>query len=311
VASQPRPSRPAVPPSGAYRAVGMALAALAVIAFSFRPIFIKLAYGYVRDPVTLIALRMVFSLPFFLAAALWQREAASKAPISRRDFWAILLLGFLGYYFASFVDFLGLQYITAGLGRLLLFVYPTIVVFLSWAFLHKRAGAREIVALIATYAGLALVLAHAVAGQHENLPLGAALVFASAVSYAIYLVVGAQVIQRVGSMRFTAYALLIACLLCIVQFFLLRPLAALALPWQVYALAIAMAIFSTVLPTFMTAEALKRVGANRVAILGALGPVSTILTGWLGLEEAMTVPQIAGTALVLGGVVLVGLRPRS
>jgi drug/metabolite transporter (DMT)-like permease len=297
-----------VPPAASYRAVGIALAAGAVIAFSFRPIFIKLAYGYVRDPVTLIALRMVFALPFFVAAAMWQRGAAAAAPISRRDRWRIAFLGFIGYYFSSFVDFLGLQYITAGLGRLLLFAYPTLVVILSWLFLRKRAGAREIVALAVTYGGLALVLAYSVAGQHENLPLGAALVFAGAASYAVYLVLGSDVIQRVGSIRFTAYALIVASAFCIAQFLVLRPLAALALPWQVYGYAIAMAIFSTVLPTFMTAEALKRIGANHVAILGALGPVSVILTGWVGLDETMTWLQLLGAALVLGGVVLVSVK---
>ena len=289
--------------------MGIALAVAGVIAFSFRPIFIKLAYAYVRDPVTLIALRMVFALPFFLVAALWQR--GNRTPISKRDWWGILLLGFLGYYFASFVDFLGLQYISAGLGRLLLFLYPTIVVVLSWIFLRKHAGTRELIALAVTYAGTGLVLSQATAGQHENLPLGASLVFASAVAYAIYLVLGSQIIQRVGSMRFTAYALLIASVLCIAQFLALRPVTALALPWPVYGYAIAMAIFSTVLPTFMTAEALKRVGANQVAILGALGPVSTIFFGFLGLDEQMTWPQLAGTLLVLGGVVLVSLKPRA
>jgi len=288
--------------------VGIALAVAGVIAFSFRPILVKLAYGYVRDPVTLIALRMVFSLPFFAAAAYWQR--GNRTPISKRDGWAIVALGALGYYFASFVDFLGLQYIAAGLGRLLLFLYPTIVVVLSWLVLRKPAGGRELVALGVTYAGTALVLSSAMGGQHEDLPLGAALVFAGAVAYAVYLVFGSQVIQRVGSMRFTAYALLVASVLCIAQFLLLRPLAALALPWPVYAYAIVMAIFATVLPTFMTAEALKRIGANQVAILGALGPVSTIFFGFVGLDERMTGLQLAGTVLVLAGVVLVSLKPR-
>jgi drug/metabolite transporter (DMT)-like permease len=270
--------------------VGIALAVAGVIAFSFRPILIKLAYGYVRDPVTLIALRMVFSLPFFVVAALWQR--GNRTPIAKRDWW-------------------GLQYISAGLGRLLLFLYPTIVVVLSWLFLRKRAGARELFALAVTYGGTALVLSHAMGGQHENLPLGASLVFASAVAYAIYLVLGSQIIQRVGSMRFTAYALLIASVLCIAQFLALRPIEALALPWPVYGYAIAMAIFSTVLPTFMTAEALKRIGANQVAILGALGPVTTIFFGFVGLDERMTWLQLLGTVLVLAGVVLVTLKPKT
>ncbi|MCX7891267.1 MAG: DMT family transporter [Burkholderiales bacterium] len=296
--------------SASDRAVGLALAAGAVFLFSIRPILIKLAYGYARDPVTLIALRMVFSLPFFLAAALWVRGRAGGGPISRRDAVAIAGLGFLGYYLASFFDFLGLQYISAGLARLLLFLYPTLVVALSWVALRKPAGARELAALAITYVGLAIVLARSVEGQHENLPLGAALVFASAAAYAVYLVAGTEVIRRVGSVRFTALALSWASLAVILQFLLLRPFSALELPWQVYALAAAMAIGCTVAPTFMTAEALRRVGANETAIVGALGPVSTIALGWLGLDERMTLAQILGSFLVVGGVLLVSLKPR-
>lgn len=295
--------------TASYRVTGLALAAGAVLLFSIRPILIKLAYGYVRDPVTLIALRMVFSLPFFVAAAWWARDRAGSAPVGTKDGLAIAGLGVLGYYLASFLDFVGLQYISAGLGRLVLFLYPTLVVALSWFALGKPAGRREVAALAITYVGLALVLARAAAGQHENLPLGAALVFGSAAAYAIYLVAGTEVIRRVGSVRFTALALSWASLAVILQFVLLRPLAALALPWQVYALAFAMAVGCTVAPTFMTAEALKRVGANETAIVGALGPVSTIALGWLGLDERMTGVQIVGALLVLAGVLMVSVRP--
>jgi drug/metabolite transporter (DMT)-like permease len=292
-----------------YRAAGFALAAGAVLLFSVRPILIKLAYGYARDPVTLIALRRVFSLPFFVVAAVASHRR-SDAPIAPADLRRIVLLGILGYYAASFLDFLGLQYITAGLARLLLFLYPTIVVLLSWAALRMPVSAREVAALLVSYAGLAIVLARAASGQHEHLALGSALVFASAVAYAVYLVAGTEIIRRVGSVRFTALALSVASVCCVLQFFVLRPLAALALPWQVHALAAAMAIGCTVAPTFMTAEALKRIGANQVAIMGALGPVSTIALGWLGLDERMTAMQMGGAALVLIGVLLVSVKPR-
>ncbi|HLQ02639.1 MAG TPA: DMT family transporter [Burkholderiales bacterium] len=295
--------------SPSYRAIGVAMAVAGVVCFSLRPILIKLAYGYVVDPVTLLALRMVFSLPFFLAATAWAGRDRESARVTRSDGWAIVFLGFIGYYFASFVDFLGLQYISAGVGRLILFVYPTLVVVLSLAFLRKRPGAREIVALAVTYAGLALVMSKAMGGASSNFALGAGLCFASAAGYAVYLVAGSQVVQRVGSVRFTAYATTVASAFCIAQFFLLRPLSALALPAEVYGLAIAMAIFSTVLPVFITSEALRRIGANQVALFGALGPVTTIFFGWLGLDEIMTPVQLAGAALVLGGVVLVTLRP--
>ncbi|HEY6862709.1 MAG TPA: DMT family transporter [Burkholderiales bacterium] len=291
-----------------YRAVGVAMALTGVACFSLRPILIKLAYVHVVDPVTLLALRMLFSLPFFVAAAAWAGRGERREPVSRRDAGAIVFLGFIGYYFSSFADFLGLQYISAGLGRLILFLYPTIVVLLSLAFLRKRPSRRELLALVLTYSGVALVMWRAVGGANANLPLGASLVFASAVGYAVYLVAGSQVVRRVGSLRFTAYAMSVASAFCIAQFLLLRPLSALELPRQVYGLAIAMALMSTVLPVFITSEALRRIGANQVALVGALGPVTTIFFGWVGLDERMSPIQLAGAALVLFGVLLVSLR---
>jgi drug/metabolite transporter (DMT)-like permease len=294
--------------TSSYRAWGIVLALLGVIAFSVRPILIKLAYAYVTDPVTLIALRMVFSLPFFAAMAFWVRRDTRRAPLTRRDLWSVAFLGFLGYYLASFLDFLGLQYISAGLGRLMLFLYPTITVLLSGLYLGKYVSRRDVVALVVSYAGLALVLSQGFAGDNRNLMLGALLVFASAFCYAVYLVSSSQVVARIGSVRFTAYATSVASLLCLLQFLLLRPLSALQLPLQVYGLAIAMAVGCTVLPVFVTSEALRRIGANQVAIIGAAGPVTTLFLGWLGLEERLTPLQVFGAGLVLIGVMLVTLK---
>ena len=296
-------------PTRSYLLAGLLLAVGGVVCFSLRPIFIKLAYAWVTDPITLLALRMVFSVPFFIAAAVWVRSATDHRPLAGHELLAVAVLGILSYYGASFLDFLALQYIPAGLGRLLLFTYPTIVVILSAALLRKRATAREIAALVLTYAGLALVFAHSLEGEQKNFWLGAALAFASSICYALYLVAGAEVIMRVGSVRFTAYAMSAASAACILQFLLLRPLSALDLPAPVYGYAIAMAVLSTAIPAFMTSEALRRIGANTVAIVGALGPVTTIAFGWLGLEEVMTPLQLAGAALVLVGVVVISLRP--
>ena len=288
---------------------GLLLAVGGVVCFSLRPIFIKLAYAYVTDPVTLLALRMVFSVPFFIAAALWVRSGTEHRPLAGREFAAVVALGILSYYGASFLDFLALQYIPAGVGRLLLFTYPTIVVILSALLLKKRVAAREVAALVLTYAGLALVFANSLDGEQKNFWLGAAFAFASSICYALYLVAGAEVITRVGSVRFTAYAMTTASIACIVQFLWLRPLSALDLPAPVYGYAIAMAVLSTAVPVFMTSEALRRVGANTVAIIGALGPVTTIVFGYIGLEEIMTPLQLAGSTLVLVGVVVISLNP--
>lgn len=297
--------------SGTYFAVGLLLAVAGVVCFSIRPIFIKLAYAYVVDPVTLLALRMIFSLPFFIVAAMWLRHGQTQRPLAKRTLLSVAALGILSYYGASFLDFLGLQYISAGLGRLLQFTYPTIVVILSALLLAKRITARDLVALALTYAGLMLVFAHTLGSDNRDFWLGAALVFASSTCYAIYLVAGSEVIARVGSMRFTTYAMSTASVACILQFLMLRPLSALDLPVPVYLYAIGMATVSTVIPVFMTSEALRRIGANRVAIIGALGPVTAIALGYLGLDEIMTPLQIAGAVLVMVGVVVISLKPKA
>lgn len=294
---------------GGYLAAGLLLAIGGVVCFSLRPILIKLAYAYVVDPVTLLALRMTFAVPFFLAAAFWVRGRDSARPLARREIASVVVLGLLSYYLSSFLDFLGLQYISAGLGRLLQFIYPTVVVILSALFLGKRATRRDIIALVVTYSGLLLVFWQALGGEQRDLFLGAALVLASATCYAVYLVAGTEVIARVGSVRFTAYAMIVASIACVAQFFLLRPLSALDVPTAVYGLSFAMAVVSTVIPGFMVSEALRRIGANKVAIIGALGPVTAIVLGYLGLDEIMTPLQIAGAALVLVGVVVISLRP--
>lgn len=296
--------------AAAYLAVGLLYAVIGVICFSVRPVLIKLAYAYVVDPVTLLALRMIFSVPFFIVVALWTQRDTGRRRLTRRDIAAISTLGLLSYYLASFLDFLGLQHISAGLGRLLQFVYPTLVVLLSAVFLGKRPTRRDLAALLLTYFGLTLVFWHALGGEQTNLRLGAALVLTSATCYATYLVAGSEVIARVGSVRFTAYAMIVASAACIVQFFLLRPLSALDLPLPVYGLSVAMAIGSTVIPGFLISEALRRIGANQVAIIGALGPVTAIVLGYLGLDEIMTPLQIVGAGFVLFGVIAVSIRPK-
>lgn len=294
-----------------YRLAGIAFALTGVVTFSFRPVLIKLAYGYVRDPITLIALRMAFSLPFFLAAAVWSGRGGHGRMLSLREFLVVFGLGALGYYLASTLDFLGLQYVTAGVGRLLLFAYPTIVVLLSAAFFKKPVRKRDVAALAVTYAGVALVLSEAAGGQNLDLPLGAALVFGSALAYAVYLVIGAEVAQRIGAIRFAALAISAACLCCILQFLLLRPLSALALPAEVYGLMVIVAAVCTVIPVFLTAEALRRIGANQVAMIGAVGPISAIVFGGIVLGESMSPIQLAGAALVIIGVLLATVEKRA
>ncbi len=300
----PTPSRAA-----GYRAWGIAFAFAGVIAFSFRPILIKLAYAaFPVAPVTLLFLRMAIALPFFAAIAWWLR--AREPRLTPGDWAAVAGLGFIGYYMASFLDFLGLQWVGAGLGRLILFLYPTLVLLLSLMFLKRRPSRRQLAALALSYVGIALVVSNRFGGHAEGglFLLGVSLVFGSSLCYAIYLVAGSQMVQRVGSMRFTAYSMIVATLPAVAQFFLLEPLSALDLPSEVWWYAIVMAGFSTVLPVFLVAEALKRIGANHFALIGAVGPVTTAVAGAVGLEEPLNWLQAAGGALVIFGVLLVSMK---
>lgn len=283
---------------------GLAFALLAAVGFSAKAILVKLAYREGAEAITLLALRMAFSVPFFLAAAWWARRQGA-APVARRDAALILLLGLLGYYASSYLDFLGLQYISAGLERLILFLYPTMTVVLAACLLRQRIGRRVIGAMALCYAGIVLVFLHDLGSMRGGLWWGAALVFASTLSYSLYLVGAGHVIERVGAARFTAYAMLVASLASLAQFAVARPLAALAASGRVLGLALAMALLSTVLPVFLQSFAIRRIGSGRASLVGSVGPVSTIFLAYVFLQEDVSLLQIAGSALVLAGVLAI------
>lgn len=288
---------------------GLSCAVLAAIGFSAKAIMVKLAYRYGVDAETLLALRMAFSLPFFIALGWISARRASTALAPRDGVW-LFGLGLLGYYLASYLDFLGLRFISAALERLILFVYPTLVVILSALLLGQTVTRRMLGALVLCYAGIALAVTHdvRVAGTARDIALGGLLVFGSALSYALYLLGNGMVVNRLGAVRVTAFASIVACLLAIGQFLLLRPLAALVQPWPVHALALNMALFSTVLPVWLVSEAIRRLGAGPVALTGSLGPVATLLLAWLLLDEALGIAQLAGAILVIAGVMVMARR---
>ena len=291
--------------------LGSVLILLGAIGFSSKSILIKLAYadsGQV-DAITLMTLRMLIALPFFLVVALW-RSKAVEAERRRSDWAALLSLGVLGYYLASFLDFKGLEHIPAGLERLILFLYPTFVVLLT-ALLHRRAISRiQQLALLLSYAGIGLVYGTQPLSGAPDITLGALLVLGSAVTFAVYMTASGHYIPRFGSRRFTAYSMSVACGVTIAHFLLTRPLARLAVSSDVLWLAVGLALISTVLPAFLMNAGIRRIGADRAAIIGTVGPVSTLVLAYLVLGEAMALPQVLGAALVLGGVLLVILTRR-
>jgi drug/metabolite transporter (DMT)-like permease len=289
--------------------LGVIFALLAAVGFSAKAILVKLAYLDHVDAITLLALRMVFSVPFFIGVAWWVKRRHVE-PLNTHDRLLVLGLGLIGYYCSSFVDFLGLQYISAGLERLILFLYPTMTVILSAMFYKRAIGRKVIAAMALSYAGIALVFLHDVGVKESNIVLGASLVFASTLSYSIYLVGAGHAIARIGTLRFTAYAMVVASVASLLQFALMRPLDALDLPVRAYELSIAMAIFSTVLPVFLLSFAIRRIGSGSASLIGSMGPASTIYMAYLFLNERISMLQIAGSVLVLAGVLIISLNSK-
>ncbi|WP_374487042.1 DMT family transporter [Zoogloea sp.] len=290
--------------------VGLIFAVLGAVGFSFKAILIKLAYPYGVDAITLLALRMGMSLPFFIALGWQDQRRRQPEALTRRDVLLLLGLGTSGYYLASYLDFLGLHYISAALERLILFAYPTLVVVLSALFLGKPITRRAMACIALCYSGIALAVAHdlTITGTARDVWIGGSLVFASAVSYALYLMGNGQAVVRLGAARTTAWASTAACVLCLAHFALTRPLGLLVQPAPVLLLAAAMALFSTVLPVWMVSEAMRRLGAGPVSLIGTLGPVITLFLGWLILAEPIGLFQLLGGSLVVAGVVLVGKK---
>lgn len=288
--------------------IGVALAVLAAFGFSFKAILIKLAYAVPMavpvDPVTLLSLRMVLSLPVFAWVAL--RSSRSAPPLTRRDWGMLLALGLLGYYGASLFDFLGLQYISAGLERLILFTYPTLTILIGVLFMGRPLQRNELFALLLSYAGIGLAFAHDLefSGETRNVLIGGLLVFGSSLTYSLYLSGSAPMIRRLGAMRFTALVMIVSTAAAQAHFLVSLPLAAYALPLRTYAYVMAIVAFSTVLPMFMQSASIARIGPARSVLIGTIGPVLTIFFGWWILGEPLSAAQMAGTGLVLGGVLL-------
>ena len=292
--------------------VGPLCAVVGVFGFSVKAILIKLAYAWHPiDAVTLLTLRMLFSVPFFIAMAWWSGRAPGARALTRADWTSLVALGFVGYYVASLLDFMGLAYISAALERLVMFLYPTMVVVLSALVLHKPITRRAVAALVLSYAGIALVFVRDLQTTADPAALwtGAALVFASAALYSAYLVGAGGVIARIGSMRFISWAMLLSAAFVTLQFAATREPGLLRVPASIYALSLAMAVVSTVLPTWLIAEAIRRIGANTSSLIGSMGPVFTIGLGVTILGEPLLPLQFVGAALVLAGVMLVTLRP--
>ena len=281
-------------------APGLLLALFGAVAFSGKAIIVKLAYRHGVDAVTLIMYRMLFALPIFAVMAWW--ASRNRPPLTRRDWLGVVGLGVIGYYLSSFLDFAGLQYITASLERLILYLNPTLVMLLSWLLYRKRMTARQGLGMAISYAGVVLVFGREASLQGPQAAWGALLVFLSAACYAVYLVYSGQLVQRLGSLRLVGLATSVACLCCIAQFVVLRPLSAAVVAPEVIGLSVLNATLCTAVPVLLVMMAIERIGPSLTAQTGMVGPLSTILMGVLILGEPFTAWVAAGTVLVIAGI---------
>lgn len=273
--------------------------------FASKGILIKLAYLYGISATPLLTLRMLFALPFYLATALWLNRSAFE-PLQKGDVWKIISLGLLGYYVSSLLDFLGLQYISAGLERLILYIYPTLVLLMLAYWKHERINNTVKLALAIAYGGMLLVFAHdlRLATDIDLTLLGALLVFGSTISFALFIVLAGDMIKKVGSTRFTAYGMIAACSGVLAHGLSFGAIEDLQQPQPVYLLAIALAFFCTVIPSFLMNKGISLVGSGNAALIGSIGPIITLFLGALVLHETITSIQLIGAGLVIGGVSL-------
>jgi drug/metabolite transporter (DMT)-like permease len=288
---------------------GVLLGLLGAIAFSGKAIIVKLAYRHGVDAVTLIMYRMLFALPIFALMAWW--ASRGKPPLTRQDWLGIVGLGVTGYYLASFLDFAGLAYISASLERLILYINPTLVLLLGLVLYKRPIQRRQALGMAISYGGVMLVFGHEFKLEGGDAALGALLVFLSAISYAVYLTFSGELVQRLGSLRLVGMATLVACLLCIAQFVVLRPWSAAVVAPEVIWLSVLNATLCTAAPVLMVMMAIERVGASLTAQVGMIGPMSTILMGVVILGEPFTAWVAAGTALVITGIFVFTRTARS
>jgi len=294
------------PPSKVF-GIGLMLATLGAIAFSGKAIIVKLAYRYGVDAVTVIMYRMLFALPFFIGMLIWaSRSAHSKAnPLRLADILPIMGLGFVGYYLSSYLDFLGLQYISAGLERLILYLSPTFVMLMGRVLYQRKVEPVRIFAMLVSYAGICVVFWHEVSLAGSAVALGSFWVFASAISYAVYLIFSGQLVHRIGSLRLVGWASSFASICCILQFLIVRPLSSALVPLDVIELSLLNAVLCTATPVLMVMMAIERIGPALTSQVGMVGPLSTIFLSVLILDETLNIWIVLGTSLVIGGIYIV------
>lgn len=282
---------------------------LGAVCFSTKAIFVKLCFRHGVDGITVLMLRMLFALPFYLVITIARKEVRN---INHHDVpWGkIILLGLVGYYLASLFDFLGLQYITASLERLILFIYPTIVLVIGAVIFRRKITAPQVIAVILSYGGIALACLEHVQVTGERIGLGVFYIVLSAITYAIYLVFSDDIIKKIGSVTYTCFSMIVSSVVVLLHYFLLYDIHMTGFDWHVYFYSGLMAIISTVIPTFLIVKGISLIGSSNASLVATVGPVATISMSYFILNEPFSGIQALGTILVISGVVYLGWSGR-
>ncbi|WP_061219127.1 DMT family transporter [Leptospira weilii] len=287
---------------------GISLVLAGAVFFSAKAIFVKLVYRYNIDSTTALTLRMLFAIPFFAWIAYRSGNMNKDFVLTKKDWGLILVLSFLGYYLASLFDFIGLEYISAGLERITLFVYPTIVLIIGSILFKRKIKRAEIFAILLTYSGIVVAFIGDIQAEGPNTTKGVLFILGSAIAYALYLVGSESLIPKLGSVRFTSYLMLLSGSIVIIHFLITRHPACLIQPTNVYLYGLALGVLTTVIPAYFTTEGIRMIGSGKAAIVGSVGPMSTILLAWIFLGEPITFSGFVGTILVLTGVLWIGRK---
>lgn len=286
---------------------GVILVLAGAICYATKAIFVKLAFRYGVDGITMLTFRMLFSLPFYVAVLLYISRREKAPEVQRSDYVNLVIAGLFGYYLASFFDFYGLQFISASLERLILFIYPTMTLFFGWLLYRRPIRRIQLLAILISYAGIAVAFRSDMAyTAADNLFKGAVLVFFAAITYAFYLAKSDVTIRSMGSIRFTCYSLILSCAAVFIHYAVVHEIDLFRYEWPVYLYALLIAVIATVIPTFLMAEGIKHIGSNNMSILASIGPVVTIVLSTFILDEPFTGMHLLGTVLVLSGIVLIG-----
>lgn len=287
---------------------GILIGVLGIILFSSKAVMVKLAYQYNVDALSLLLLRMLFSCPFYLVIAIVYSKKHPNAEVVKTDYYWVVFFGVVGYYLSSYFDFVGLHYIKASLERIILFLYPTIIIVFNKLFLKKQINSTQVFAIFLTYVGIIITFSGEVAISGNDTYLGGFFILLCAITYAAYLVGSGWLIPKFGVVKFTSYAMLVSCFCVFIHFGLFSKVSLFSLSWEVYLLGFLIAIFATVIPSFLVSESINRINSSNFAVIAGFGPISTIILAGVFLNEVLTLVQLFGALVVIIGILLVSLK---